>query len=132
MHVSSIRVSLGLWRRDGWGVLLAQRAQAAHCGGLWELPGGKCNPGEAPFAALQREWREELGLCVHAGTLLAVHDHAYDDCKLKLYVFRITQLEGEPLGREGQLLRWVPVGQLKSLPMPEANAGFLDALLSVC
>lgn len=44
--------------RDG-RVLAARRVDPA---GKWEFPGGKCEPGEKPLAALQRELFEELGI----------------------------------------------------------------------
>ncbi|MBL8967635.1 MAG: NUDIX domain-containing protein [Spirochaetaceae bacterium] len=43
-------------------VFLARRSATAGHGGLWELPGGKVEPGEEPRAALARELAEELGL----------------------------------------------------------------------
>ena len=46
----------------GTRIFLAKRSRKAGHGGLWELPGGKVEPGETPNAALVREIREELGV----------------------------------------------------------------------
>lgn len=43
-------------------VFLARRSEAAGHGGLWELPGGKVEPGEKAEAAIRREIAEELGV----------------------------------------------------------------------
>lgn len=42
-------------------VFLARRSEGAGHGGLWELPGGKVEPGECAEEAIIREIREELG-----------------------------------------------------------------------
>lgn len=68
--MSSVRPALtvvaALAERDlgggGKAVFLARRAASSRDGSLWELPGGKVEPGETPEAALLREIREELGL----------------------------------------------------------------------
>jgi 8-oxo-dGTP diphosphatase len=50
---------------DGAGrILIAQRPAGKHLAGMWEFPGGKVEPGEAPMAALERELDEELGIAV--------------------------------------------------------------------
>jgi 8-oxo-dGTP diphosphatase len=46
---------------NGEKVLACRRAPHKSSPGLWEFPGGKVEPGEDAFAALQREIREELG-----------------------------------------------------------------------
>lgn len=53
-------------RNKGGGrrVFLARRSPAAGHGGLWELPGGKLEPGESAEAALVREIREELAVAL--------------------------------------------------------------------
>ena len=50
-------------------VLLTQRPQHKQLGGLWEFPGGKVEPGEAPEDALIRELKEELALTVEPDAL---------------------------------------------------------------
>jgi 8-oxo-dGTP diphosphatase len=48
---------------DAGGRLLLQRRPVhKHHGGLWELPGGKVEPGETPRQALARELAEELAI----------------------------------------------------------------------
>ena len=66
-----LRVVSGLATRQG-SILMGKRKPDALRGGLWETPGGKVEPGESAVDALKREWREEVGIHVSVGPLIAV------------------------------------------------------------
>ena len=49
-------------------ILVTRRQQGAHLEGLWEFPGGKCEPGETLRPrACAREMQEELGADARVG-----------------------------------------------------------------
>ncbi|SFL66804.1 NUDIX domain-containing protein [Geodermatophilus ruber] len=52
---------------DAQGRLLLIRRAHEPSRGLWSVPGGRVEPGEALTAAVEREVREETGLAVRAG-----------------------------------------------------------------
>lgn len=109
---------------DGDGrVLIARRPEGRPMAGLWEFPGGKVAPGEAPEAALIRELGEELGIDVAANCLapLTFASHRYPDFHLlmPLYVCRVWT--GAVAAREGQALAWVRPVRLGDYPMPPAD-----------
>ena len=79
-------VCAGAVIRDGEGRLLLVRRGRPPSAGLWSVPGGRVEVGETPAQAAVREVREETGLDVNIGELLAtveigdylVHDFAAD------------------------------------------------------
>lgn len=109
-------------------VLLARRSADRHQGGLWEFPGGKREPGEAPAAALFRELDEELGIRPLRMRRLITVEHAYPEVSVFLDVWRVDAFAGRPSGREGQPLAWVPCAELGSRPLPAANRPIVQAL----
>ena len=109
---------------DGDGrVLIARRPEGRSMAGLWEFPGGKVEPGEAPEAALIRELGEELGIDAAANCLapLTFASHRYPDFHLlmPLYVCRVWT--GAVAAREGQSLAWVRPVRLGDYRMPPAD-----------
>ena len=110
-------------------VLLAQRPAGRHLAGGWEFPGGKLEPGEAPFDGLRRELREEIGIEVESATPLVRVRHAYPEREIELDVWTVTGFRGDPVGREGQPLRWCPGGELGAAGLLPADLPVIDALL---
>lgn len=115
---------------DRNAVLMARRQAHQHLAGLWEFPGGKCEEGEDVRQALLRELDEEVGLMAEMSSLqeLIRHQHAYEDRLVCLDVWVVTAYTGQPHGREGQPVEWVPVHELEERSMPEGNRPIIRAL----
>ena len=110
-------------------VLIARRPSNVDHGGLWEFPGGKLAPYETGLEGLKRELHEELGVeIVRAQPLIRVH-HEYPDKHILLDVWQVQEFAGEPFGREGQAVRWVPMNELVNYPFPAANLPILRAVM---
>ncbi|MGO2381118.1 MAG: Nudix family hydrolase [Halomonas sp.] len=110
-------------------VLIARRPSNVDQGGLWEFPGGKLAPYETGLEGLKRELHEELGVeIVRAQPLIRVH-HEYPDKHILLDVWQVHEFAGEPFGREGQAVRWVPMEELANYPFPAANLPILRAVM---
>jgi 8-oxo-dGTP diphosphatase len=87
--------------------LLARRRPGKSLGGLWELPGGKIEPGEAPEATLAREIREELGLEVEVGAFVGRVEHAYDFAVVALEAWRARIVGGAWEAVDHDAFAWV-------------------------
>ncbi|QQS55866.1 MAG: 8-oxo-dGTP diphosphatase MutT [Candidatus Competibacteraceae bacterium] len=125
-----MHVAVGIVTGADGAVLITRRPDHVHQGGLWEFPGGKVEHGESVIAALGRELREELGIAVRAAEPLLRTGHAYpDDRRVLLDVWRVTDFEGEPHGREGQPLVWASLSEMKQFAFPAADAPIIAALL---
>ncbi len=116
---------------DGDGrVLLAQRPAGKMMAGLWEFPGGKVQPGEAPEAALIRELKEELGIDVSEACLapLTFASHRYERFHLLMPLYVCRRWTGDVAAREGQALAWVRPLKLDQYAMPPADKPLIAML----
>jgi mutator protein MutT len=112
--------------RDGH-LLVSRRLQGTHLAGLWEFPGGKCEPGEAHDACLARELTEELGVGSTIGDELLVTEHAYSERTVRLH-FRHATISGEPQPILGQELMWIDRRELGRLRFPDADRELIRLL----
>jgi 8-oxo-dGTP diphosphatase len=102
-------------------LLAARRTSPAQLAGLWELPGGKVEPGESEAEALVRELHEELGVEVTVGPLVGEWplDAGY---LLRVYVVTVEAGVPVPLQDHDEVswleadawpdLDWVPADRL--------------------
>ena len=117
-----------IWR-DG-RVLLAQRPADRMLGGLWEFPGGKCEPGEALADCLRREINEELGVEIEVGAPLVSVEHAYTHLRITLHAFHCRLLAGAPRALEHQDIRWVAPDEIAGYALSVADQRVAAALLA--
>ena len=112
-------------------LLITRRPQGGLLGGMWEFPGGKCQPGEDLVTCLQREIQEELAVRVAVGEPLGLYNHAYTHFRVTLHAFHCALSNGaEPAAVQVDDLRWVTPGELADYPMGKIDrmiAEFLHA-----
>ena len=128
---STVHVAVGVLLNDNNEVLIALRPAESHQGGLWEFPGGKVEEGESVEHALNREFKEELGISVHACTPLIQIRHEYSDKLVMLDVWSIEKFSGIPQGREGQAIEWRALCKLRAVDFPKANERIIRELNSL-
>lgn len=109
-------------------VLIAERLGGGPFHGLWEFPGGKILQRESAVEALSRELAEELGIEVVACASFMRLRHEYDDRIVSIEFFIVSDWVSEPVGREGQALRWVPRERLDAGELLPADVPVVEAL----
>lgn len=109
-------------------VLIARRPADRHMAGRWEFPGGKVGAAESEQQALIRELHEELGVQVREARFCLRLTHAYPDRTVELSCWIVRDFAGEPQGRDGQQLKWVPAAGLLQEDILEADLPFIEAL----
>lgn len=124
--------------RQGEAVLLVRVADRPRSGsGLWMLPGGGVEHGEAPERAVVREFAEETGYEVAVERLLDVgSDHRIlgdgTDYHGVYALYEVSIIGGKAraeVGGSTDKVEWVPGVQARDLPMVAALRNDLDRWL---
>jgi 8-oxo-dGTP diphosphatase len=124
----AVHVVAGVLRASDGSILISQRPDHVHQGGLWEFPGGKLERGETPRQGLDRELNEELGVTVNSAHPLIQVRHAYPDRTILLDTWMVKAYTGVPAGREGQSLDWIHPEDLDPGLFPPADGPIITAL----
>lgn len=108
--------------------LICQRPPHKQHGGLWEFPGGKCEPDESDLAATRRELHEELGVTVTGvGAPLMTAREPGSSYEI---VFIPATIEGEPVCHEHDALQWCTAHALLALPLAPSDRACAEWLIA--
>ena len=108
----------------GGRFMVCRRPAGKANAGLWEFPGGKLETGETPQAALRREIREELGMEIRVGMLLA--DASHGEIHLSLYAAEIER--GAPVLLEHSAIAWIRAEEIVDYAFCPADMELLEKL----
>ncbi|MEZ5987947.1 MAG: NUDIX hydrolase [Planctomycetota bacterium] len=125
--------AFGVWQRDGCTLLVGNRRRLrpdAEPSLVFDLPGGRVEPGERLVEALEREWGEECGLAIRPGRLLFVQEGLRLVDGRRRYAWRsfffAVEADGEPEpGDDIHSVLWCPRGRLVAVLHAPYHAGFL-------
>jgi 8-oxo-dGTP diphosphatase len=126
--VNHVDVAAGILCDPKGRILIAERLGGGPFHGMWEFPGGKIAPGETSPQALSRELAEELGIEVTECSSFMSLRHEYDDRIVSIEFFIVSEWNSDPVGREGQELRWVPTELLDADELLPADMPVVTAL----
>lgn len=113
---------------QGRALLAQQRSYPAEAAGLWELPGGRVEPGESDVDAVVRECLEELGVEVTVGAPVGPDVALPKGKLLRIYRASLVDPAAEPHPHDHAALRWLKAGQLGSVEWLPADRVLLPAL----
>ncbi|BDY03508.1 (deoxy)nucleoside triphosphate pyrophosphohydrolase [Ferrimonas sp. YFM] len=111
-------------------LLLCRRHPDGSQGGLWEFPGGKCEPGESLEQALARELKEELCIEQQVGHHLGTSEHHYGSKGVRLHGY-YCQWRPQPIQLTGSHDRylWVEPDKVDLTTLAPADLPLLQALI---
>lgn len=126
--MTNFDVAAGILLDSSRRVLIAERLGGGPFHGMWEFPGGKIAPGESAQEALSRELAEELGIEMTTCSSFMKLRHEYDDRIVTIEFFIVDGWNEEPLGLEGQSLRWIDKDRLDAGELLPADVAVIEAL----
>jgi 8-oxo-dGTP diphosphatase len=106
---TGIAVKSFIVNRKGELLVIKREKNDEHKPGVWEIAGGRLEPGEDPVEGLKRETKEETGLEIEVLNPLGIHHFTRDDGqKITMVVFLCKPLtEKVKLSKEHTKDEWL-------------------------
>ncbi|MCK5738726.1 NUDIX domain-containing protein [bacterium] len=130
LEKSVLVVTAALIRKEN-KILIAQRKPDDSLGGLWELPGGKLEPGEREEECIRREIREELDFGITVLQKLGIFQKEFSKRIFELHVFECRYAGGQPKAIECADWRWVNIVELPDFEYSEFEWFIIKTVLNL-
>jgi 8-oxo-dGTP diphosphatase len=120
-------VCVGAVAVAGDRLLLVRRGRAPGRG-LWSVPGGRVEPGEALADAVVRELAEETGVAGTCGALLGVAERRDGDQHFVIldYLVDVPEPVAPVAGTDADEAAWVPLAEVRDRPLVSGLVEFLE------
>ncbi len=113
---------------EGGRLLIARRTDGEGTAGLWELPGGKSEPGETPEECLKRELLEELGIEAEIGASIGDSPIKAAKSPMMLKAFLARIVSGQPVASVHSEVRFVDSEELRRYEFCPADIPLIAAV----
>ena len=111
-------------------LFIARRQHGDPLGGLWELPGGKVEPGETFQVCLARELIEEFGMATEIGEVVAKTVYHYDHGSFELFALLTRRLSDFELLVHDECA-WADSNTISRYPLAPADVELVVQLLQL-
>ena len=110
---------------DGREVLIAHRNPTGQMGGRWEFPGGKADGPENDVEALTREYKEEFGIEIKVGELIATATFEHNGETVNLHAYKI-EVPHKGIEKKYELTehteyRWADIDEIEGLNFVDSD-----------
>ncbi len=123
-----IEVAAAIIKNEHGQILIARRLKGKAQEGLWELPGGKLEPGESPEACLVRELEEEMNIRIEPYERFGANEHDYGTVQIRLIAYKARYIQGDIRLVDHDDYRWVEKAELDRFEWAPADVPFIEKL----
>lgn len=116
-----IKVVAALIEKDGKYLIARRSTGTKDVFGKWEFPGGKVEPEENEFKAIEREIKEEFELDIKANRFITNNICEYPNKTVDLRLYSCDYVSGEFNLHDHSEYKWVDKNELLSYDLAPAD-----------